>query len=513
MEIGIVNNHKEIKVMKTLNFFYVTFIFLIISNLAYTQSGESKFKRVIINSNEKRVTPLYPSFTINNLNFTDANMNRQLDAEETGVLGFYIKNTGTILLDELSINLNLPDSVKNISFIKNQVVKLINPGDSMYVKIPLSTDEKLKDGEVSFKIVINDTRSDSVRFAMLNIPTRAALPVPVFTWITPDTTRAQSDFGVLNITGFVKTKTNIAWIKVFINGEIPDDSKSFEIMATERSNEYRIKRTITLNEGDNEIKIEVKNDQGVSTSDARYVNYYVQKIDQTYVEKRLALVVGNAEYKNTNPLQNPVNDARAIAQALKDVGFTVLLYINSDLKTMKKAMDEFGEKLKNYTVGLFYYAGHGMQVKGNNYLIPVDASLKVEQDVDYDCVDAGRLLGKMEAATTSTNIVILDACRDNPFSRSWGGRSTGKEGTGLAFMNASSGTIIAYATSPGKTASDGTGKNGLYTEAILQNIKIPSLPIEDFFKNVRVLVEKKSNGKQTPWESTSLKGNFFFKIK
>ena len=239
----------------------------------------------------------------------------------------------------------------------------------------------------------------------------------------------------------------------------------------------------------------------------------MQRIDQNYKEHRLALVIGNADYLNTNPLQNPVNDAKAIAEALKDVGFTVMLYLNSDLKTMKKAMDDFGVKLPEYNVGLFYYAGHGMQVKGNNYLIPVDASLKVEQDVDYDCVDAGRLLGKMEAAGTNTNIVILDACRDNPFARSWGTRSVAQTETGLAFMNAPSGSIIAYATSPGKTASDGTGKNGLYTEAILQYIKYPSLSIEDFFKNVRIDVEKKSNRTQTPWESTSLKGNFYFTIK
>jgi len=153
-----------------------------------------------------------------------------------------------------------------------------------------------------------------------------------------------------------------------------------------------------------------------------------------------------------------------------------------------------------------------LQVKGNNYLIPVDASLKSEQDVDYDCVDAGRLLGKMEDAGTSTNIVILDACRDNPFARSWSGRSAGK-GSGLAFMNAPSGSIVAYATAPGKTASDGTGKNGLYTEALLQFIKVPNLSLEDFFKSVRVEVEKKSNKSQVTWEASSLKGSFFFTTK
>lgn len=480
--------------------------------MAYPQTGESKFKMVIINPNEKNVAPLFPSFNINDLSFTDSNMNRQLDGKEDGSIRFYIKNTGTILLQELNVNLNILDSTKSITYGKIQTVKQINLGDSALVSIPLAADEKLKDGLARFEILITDIHSDSVRIARLVIPTKEALTAPVFAWITPGSAHDKADFSIVNITGVVKTKSNITGLKVYINGQVPDDKKSFDVFATENSDEYRIERTITLNEGDNEIKIEAKNAHGITTSESRVINYFVQKIDHTYLEKRLALVIGNADYLNSNALQNPLNDAKAIAEALKDVGFTVLLYLNSDLKSMKKAMDEFGEKLKEYTVGLFYYAGHGMQVKGNNYLIPVDASLKVEQDVDYDCVDAGRLLGKMEAAGTGTNIVILDACRDNPFARSWSGRSSGQE-TGLAFMNAPSGSIVAYATSPGKTASDGTGKNGLYTEAFLQYIKVPGLSLEDFFKNVRVAVEKKSNRTQTPWESTSLKGHFYFIIK
>jgi len=223
-------------------------------------------------------------------------------------------------------------------------------------------------------------------------------------------------------------------------------------------------------------------------------------------------VIGNSNYKSSNTLKNPVNDATAFAAALKGLGFHVLSYFDADQKTMKKAMDEFGNLLRDYNVGLFYFAGHGLQVNGINYLIPVDANLLIAQDVDYDCVDVGRLLGKMDEAGTSTNIIILDACRDNPFERSWSGRSESK-GSGLAFMNAPSGSIIAYATSPGKTASDGTGKNGLYTSALLQYINIPGQPIEEFFKNVRTMVEARSNKAQTPWESTSLKGNFFFRIK
>ena len=159
-------------------------------------------------------------------------------------------------------------------------------------------------------------------------------------------------------------------------------------------------------------------------------------------------------------------------------------------------------------VGLFFYAGHGVQVNGHNYLIPVDAKLENENDVEYDSVRADRVLAKMENAGSKTNIVILDACRDNPFERSW---HRGAKGNGLAFMNAPSGSIIAYATSPGTTASDGPGNNGLYTSAILKHITTGNITIEKMFKLVRATIMEESEGKQVPWESTSLRGDFYFK--
>ena len=224
-------------------------------------------------------------------------------------------------------------------------------------------------------------------------------------------------------------------------------------------------------------------------------------------EKRLALVIGNGNYDFGGTLANPENDAKAISNKLRELNFNVIEHVNLDQRSMKLAIDDFGAKLKSYDVGLFFYAGHGVQVDGNNYLIPSDARLGDENDVEYNCVRAGRVLGKMESANSKTNIVILDACRDNPFERSW---NRGLKGKGLAFMNAPSGSLIAYATSPGNTASDGTGENGLYTEALLEHIGITNLSIENIFKRVRIRVEEKSNGMQIPWESTSLKGSFYF---
>lgn len=227
-------------------------------------------------------------------------------------------------------------------------------------------------------------------------------------------------------------------------------------------------------------------------------------INQTNV-KRIALVIGNGAYPDV-PLKNPANDANEMAQALRTLGFEVLSYTNLDQNGMKRAIREFGNKLKNSGgVGLFYYAGHGVQVKGINYLIPVGAVANNEQDIEYEGVEAGFVLAQMEAAGNSMNIVILDACRNNPFARSF--RSADK---GLAQMNAPSGSLIAYSTAPGSVASDGSDKNGLYTAELLKQLKIPNLSIEEVLKRVRVSVRSQTQGNQTPWESSSLTGDFYF---
>jgi len=224
-------------------------------------------------------------------------------------------------------------------------------------------------------------------------------------------------------------------------------------------------------------------------------------------DKRLALVIGNCEYQYAVPLSNPVNDADAIAETLQLLGFDVMKYNNSTQKEMKKAIDSFGEKLKNYDVSLFFFAGHGLQVDGYNYLIPVDANVKSEGDAEYNCVNTGRVLAKMETSDANTNIVILDACRNNPFEKSWSRSLSNK---GLAFMEAPTGSLIAYSTSPGNIASDGTGKYGLYTESLLKYIGDPDLNVLQVFQQTRKTVKEKSNGEQIPWESTSLINDFYF---
>jgi len=221
-------------------------------------------------------------------------------------------------------------------------------------------------------------------------------------------------------------------------------------------------------------------------------------------ENRIALVIGNGAYKAA-PLRNPVNDASDIAGALESLGFSVSLKTDTDQRSMERAIRDFGKQLRTGGVGLFYYAGHGIQVKGRNYLIPIGAAIESESDVKYESVDAGRVLGKMEDAGNNLNIIILDACRDNPFARSF--RSSER---GLAKMDAPTGSILAYATAPGSVASDGPGRNGLYTSALLKHMMTSGVKIEDVFKKVRIEVVNDSGKKQVPWESSSLIGDFYF---
>ena len=220
--------------------------------------------------------------------------------------------------------------------------------------------------------------------------------------------------------------------------------------------------------------------------------------------RRSALVIGNAAYAS-KPLRNSVNDARAMSSTLRELGFSVELLEDASQKDMKKAIDRFGLQLRDGGTGLFYFSGHGIQVSGRNYLIPVKYTITSEDDVEYESVDAGRVLAKMKAARNGMNIVILDACRNNPFPSSFRSASQG-----LATINAPSGTFISYATAPGSVASDGSGNIGLYTGELIRHMKSPGLKLEEVFKKVRADVQKKSSDKQVPWDASSLTGDFYF---
>ena len=194
-----------------------------------------------------------------------------------------------------------------------------------------------------------------------------------------------------------------------------------------------------------------------------------------------------------------------MAATLKQLGFTVASAIDADQRTMKRLIREFGQQLKSGGQGLFYYAGHGVQLRGRNYLIPANADITNETDVEDQAVDLNLVLGLMDEAANGLNIVILDACRNNPFARSF--RSAG---SGLAQVDAPTGTLIAYATSPGRVASDGQGRNGLYTSELLNQMRVTGIGVEEMFKRVRAGVQRQTSGQQVPWESSSLVGDFYF---
>ncbi|NJO13170.1 MAG: caspase family protein [Gammaproteobacteria bacterium] len=216
-------------------------------------------------------------------------------------------------------------------------------------------------------------------------------------------------------------------------------------------------------------------------------------------------MIGNSTYKES-PLPNPSNDARAMATKLRELGFAVIEKQNATREDMAAASREFGNRLKVGGVGLFYYAGHGVQLNGLNYLLPVDADIQDETELQTRGYDVNEILNKMDAAKNPLNIVILDACRNNPLPR-----STRAVARGLATMQQGTGTIVAYATQPGATAADGpAGGNSLYTQQLLQALAQPGLKIEDVFKQVRTEVFRLSSGTQTPWENSSLVGEFYF---
>ena len=235
-------------------------------------------------------------------------------------------------------------------------------------------------------------------------------------------------------------------------------------------------------------------------------------------ERRIALVIGNGDYR-FSPLKNPVNDARGMAEALRALGFEVTFRENAGRQAMLESMRTFAVRSKAYDVRLFYYAGHGVQVEGKNYLIPTDAEIQSEEDIPTKSADMSELIERLGQTESGVNIVILDACRNNPFADGAmlvaDGRRLrfrGATPSGLAPVDAPPGTLVAFSTAPGSVAIDNANaSHSLYTKHLLDNLATPSLPIEQLFKRVRVAVIQETRRLQVPWESSSLTREFCFR--
>ncbi len=226
-----------------------------------------------------------------------------------------------------------------------------------------------------------------------------------------------------------------------------------------------------------------------------------------WAAERFALVIGNSQYQQIGTLPNPVRDAEAVKGLLDSAGFEVTSALDLGQSEMRDAVREFAGKLAGKgedTVALIYFAGHGLQIDGENYLLPVDADITRESDVALEAVRLGDVMNLLGNAPSKTRIVILDACRNNPF------KDLGETGRGLAIVNAPAGTVVAYSTSPGATAADGAGQNSPFTASLIKAATEPGAPIETVFQNTRLAVHKATKGLQTPWEVTALTEPFRF---
>jgi hypothetical protein len=232
--------------------------------------------------------------------------------------------------------------------------------------------------------------------------------------------------------------------------------------------------------------------------------------DPAAAEKRVALVIGNSAYQNVTRLDNPRNDATLVAETLSGLGFTLIggrAQLDLDKATLDVDVQNFGRQIQGADVALFYYAGHGVQVNGSNYLVPVGANPTREADVDFQMVDVNLVLRQMQGSGTRLNVVILDACRNNPF----GGRGLRSADGGLAQLRAPEGTLISYATQPGSVAQDGSNGHSPYTRALATTIKQAGLDIFQTFNQVGLTVKRETGGSQQPWVSSSpIDGSFYF---
>src|SRR5271166_145840 len=237
---------------------------------------------------------------------------------------------------------------------------------------------------------------------------------------------------------------------------------------------------------------------------------YLLAASPAQAEKRVALVIGNSAYQNIARLDNPRNDARLMAETLQGLGFQLIgngPQIDLDKSAFDGALQKFGNAVVGADVALFYYAGHGVQVGGRNFLMPVGANPAKEADVYLQMVDTNVVMSQMEGAGTKLNIVLLDACRNNPF----GTRGLRAAGGGLAQMQAPEGTLISYATQPGNVAQDGDGANSPYSKALATTIRRPGLALFEAFNEVGLEVKKATGGSQQPWVSSSpIAGTFYF---
>ncbi len=339
----------------------------------------------------------------------------------------------------------------------------------------------------------------------LAVPATMASASPVITWLYPANVITNLSTGRVMINACIKTGGPLVeQARIYVNNTLLTGNPVRKLEVVKSGCDVSLGQLVPLQEGNNQIRIVVRNAAG-QTAAERTINF--KPVYSKPSEKRTALVIGNSDYARA-PLRNPANDAKAMASKLRRLGFEVRSYTNLGQNDMKRVINEFGDKIAAARggVGLFYFAGHGVQVKGENYLIPIDANIRQENEVELEAVNLGRVLANLENAHNRMNIVILDACRDNPYERSF--RSQGSQG--LVSPTAPYGTVVAFATAPGSVTADGEGNNGIYTEELLKVMETPGLKLEEVFKQVLAKVRNRTQGSQVPWYNAAFEGDFYF---
>jgi hypothetical protein len=349
------------------------------------------------------------------------------------------------------------------------------------------------------KYIITTGNNTAKLWDISTVKVKATPQPPQITW---NNTSFKSKSKNYVLDACIQTSTPLQSMQVYVNEGVQIEKATRGIGVVPSSTcDIQLKRNITLNEGKNTVKIVATNSGGISTSNLLEIDYKPESEVNIATAKKIALVIGNKEYKNS-PLKNPVNDAETIALELNRLGFEVMKYTNLSHDEMKNVILNFGQKLSNSGgIGLFYFAGHGIEQNGETYLLPIEErnGLSLEE-YTHSAVGLNKVLNEMEDANNAMNILILDACRNEAGSK-------GIIGTDKA----PKGTFIAYATQAGGTALDGNGKNGLYTEELVKALRQPNLRLEDVFMQVRKNVRQRSNEQQIPREFSSIEEKFYFR--
>lgn len=474
----------------------ITMLFLLgYINILNAQEIETTVQSIKINNT--------PALFIKKIRLFDENHNKLVDAGENCFLEITLKNIGNGVAKAVNLDALInSDAIKGFSWAKSIHVGNLPGGNEKKVKLELYPRISLDDGTIQLKLEALEANGYNSKPKEYNLKLKSKKTQLAVGWNIPVANKTTVYDAEYAIEACIVSKAELDKVEIYLNGKIYSEDRGLKLIKSDEC-DYIIKSEIKLRSGANRINVKISNKFGTITSETRFINFI-----ETRLENRLALIIGNSNYAFA-ALRNPENDARDMATALRNLNFDVIEIIDGDKKAMKKAVRDFSDRLEaDKGVGLFYYAGHGIQVKGENFLVPINHNIQEEYEVEDETIRVNMVLEAMESSGTRMNIVILDACRDNPYAS----RSMRSGSRGLAQIYADgSGSLIAYATSPGSVAADGNGKNGLYTQELLKAIKTPGLEIGMVFRKVGSNVKKLSNEKQIPWTNQSIEGEFYFK--